>query len=99
MINFRRSYVVNNKNNKSKLFEALPVPGDGNCFYHSVSYFLGIPHHKIKKQCLAKLKTEINTQKTHRSNGFQTLHGSKSCRSSCDFADEMYRVKQKDSTS
>ena len=49
MINFRTSYVVNNKNNKSKLFEALPVPGDGNCFYHSVSYFLGIPHHKIKK--------------------------------------------------
>ena len=52
MIDCRRSYVVNNNDNKSKLFEALPVAGDGNCFYHSVSYFLGVPHHEIKKQCL-----------------------------------------------
>lgn len=40
MVDFDNVYIVHDKHRNC--YKALPVPGDGNCIFHAISYFLYI---------------------------------------------------------
>lgn len=63
IINYSRDYLVQNDN--GDWYKALAVPGDGNCFFHSISYFVWEDHRTIRQKCIQYLKANENIFKDY----------------------------------
>jgi len=81
-INFNEHYVLRNNNNE--WFVALPVPGDGSCFFHSISHFVGENAQIIRKKCVELIKEQqIFFQNFFSDNGTVDMHFKENFRVTC----------------
>ena len=56
IIDFNQDYIV--QDSDGERLRALAVPGDGNCFFHSISYFVEGDHKLIRQKCIEYTKAK-----------------------------------------